>query len=65
MLCCSNYKAHMRLNRWLSGSILVRALPLIPTQGLTLEDVPMLVERCHTQMQTCIILCAVEFDRFC
>jgi 1-acyl-sn-glycerol-3-phosphate acyltransferase len=54
VLCCSNYKAHMRLNRWHSGHIAVRALPPIATTGLTLEDVPALMAQCHGLMRTCI-----------
>ncbi len=53
-LCCSNYKAHMALNRWHSGTVLMHALPPIPTQGLTLEDIPGLMNRCHAQMLACI-----------
>ena len=30
-LCCSNYKRSMRLNRWRSGTLVIRALPPIPT----------------------------------
>jgi 1-acyl-sn-glycerol-3-phosphate acyltransferase len=53
-LCCSNYKRTMRLNRWHSGTLAIRALPPIPTRGLTLEDVPALVAQCRQQMVDCI-----------
>jgi 1-acyl-sn-glycerol-3-phosphate acyltransferase len=53
-LCCSNYKRDMRLNRWQSGKLRIRSLPPIPTAGLTLDDMPALMERCREQMVTCI-----------
>ena len=53
-LCCSNYKRDMRLNRWHSGQLIIRALPPIPTAGLTLDDMPALMERCREQMAACI-----------
>lgn len=53
-LCASNYKNHMHLNRWHSGTVKVRSLPPIPTAGLSLDDMPALIERCRTQMQECI-----------
>jgi 1-acyl-sn-glycerol-3-phosphate acyltransferase len=53
-LCASNYKNHMRLNRWHSGTVKVRSLAPIPTVGLGLDDMPALMGRCHAQMQECI-----------
>jgi len=53
-LCTSNYKNHMRLNRWRSGKVMIRSLPAIPTTGLSLDDMPALMERCRSQMQECI-----------
>lgn len=53
-MCCSNYKRDMRLNRWHSGKLRIRALPPIPTEGLTLDDMPALMERCRAQMVACI-----------
>lgn len=53
-LCCSNYKKTKRLNRWRSGKVLIRALPPIPTTGLTLDDLAELMERCREQMVACI-----------
>jgi len=49
-LCCSNYKSTMDLNRWHSGTIVIHTLPPIPTTGMTLDDMPALMERCHSQM---------------
>ena len=53
-VCASNYINSMRLNRWRAGHVIVRALPPIPTAGLTLDDMPALMERCHADMQRCI-----------
>jgi 1-acyl-sn-glycerol-3-phosphate acyltransferase len=53
-LCCNAYINSMRLNRWHSGQLIIRALPPIPTAGLTLDDMPKLMERCREQMVACI-----------
>ena len=53
-ICCSNYKRTMRLNRWRSGSLRIRALPPICTEGMTPDDMPMLMEQCRAQMVACI-----------
>jgi len=53
-LCCNAYINSMRLNRWRSGQLIIRALPPIPTAGLTLDDMPALMERCREQMAACI-----------
>ena len=53
-ICCSNYKRTMRLNRWHSGSLRIRALPPLSTAGMTLDDMPSLMERCRGQMVECI-----------
>lgn len=53
-LCCNAYINSMRLNRWRSGQLIIRALPPIPTAGLTLDDMPALMERCREQMADCI-----------
>lgn len=53
-LCANTYITSMRLNRWHSGKLIIRALPPIPTAGLTLEDMPALMEQCREQMATCI-----------
>lgn len=53
-LCCSNYKNSMNLNRWHSGTIVIHTLPPIATTGMTLDDMPALMERCRTQMAACL-----------
>ena len=53
-VCVSTYVKHMRLNRWRSGKILIRSLPAIPTAGLSLDDMPLLIARCREQMRECI-----------
>ncbi|MCY1555805.1 1-acyl-sn-glycerol-3-phosphate acyltransferase [compost metagenome] len=53
-VCVSSYVKHIRLNRWNSGSIMIRALPAIATAGLSQADLPRLIETCRTQMQQCI-----------
>ena len=53
-VCVSNYARDMRLNSWDAGKVMIRALPEIPTSGLTLDDMPQLIERCHAQMNACI-----------
>jgi 1-acyl-sn-glycerol-3-phosphate acyltransferase len=53
-ICCSNYKRTMRLNRWHSGPLRIRALPPLSTAGMTLDDMPELMERCRGQMVECI-----------
>lgn len=58
-VCVSTYSAHMRLNRWNSGHVLIRSLPPIPTAGMTTNDIPALAQQCHTQMRQCI----EELDR--
>lgn len=53
-ICCSNYRRTMRLNRWRSGPLRIRALPPISTAGMTLDDMPELMERCRGLMVECI-----------
>ena len=53
-VCVSSYSKTMRLNRWNSGSILIRSLPAIPTAGMNLDDMPALIERCQQAMSECI-----------
>lgn len=62
-LCCSNYKRTMRLNRWHSGKLVIRALPPISTAGMTLDDMPELMEQCRGQMVACIELLDGETGR--
>lgn len=58
-ICASQYVNHWKLNRWHSGTIYLRALPPIPTTGLTLQDMPALMATCHARMAECI----AELDR--
>ena len=53
-VCVSTYSQHLKLNRWHSADIQIRSLPAIPTAGLTLEDMPALIEQCREQMRECI-----------
>jgi len=53
-LCANNYVRGMSLNRWHSGTVAMRALPPIPTAGMTLDDMPKLMAQCQAQMQACI-----------
>ena len=53
-ICCSNYKRSMRLNRWRSGPLRIRALPPSSTEGMTPDDMPKLMEHCRAQMVACI-----------
>ena len=53
-VCTSTYIKHMQLNRWKSGIIKIRSLAPIPTLGLTLDDLPALIEQCQQQMRACI-----------
>jgi 1-acyl-sn-glycerol-3-phosphate acyltransferase len=53
-LCANNYVRTLNLNRWRSGEVAMRALPPIPTAGLTLDDMPALMDKVHAQMKACI-----------
>ncbi|MEO7107783.1 MAG: 1-acyl-sn-glycerol-3-phosphate acyltransferase, partial [Rhodoferax sp.] len=53
-ICCSNYKRTMRLNRWHSGPLRIRALPPMSTTGMTLDDMPALMEQCRDLMVVAI-----------
>ncbi|MDE2594460.1 MAG: 1-acylglycerol-3-phosphate O-acyltransferase [Burkholderiales bacterium] len=62
-LCTSTYKKHMKLNRWHSGDVLIKSLPAIPTEGLTMHDMPALMARCHAEMAQCIAELDEEVSR--
>lgn len=62
-LCTSTYKKHMQLNRWHSGDVLIKSLPAIPTAGLTMDDMPALMARCHADMAQCIAELDAEVSR--
>ena len=53
-ICVNNYTRGMKLGRWRSTTIVLRALPAIPTSGMTLDDLPELMATCHAQMAACI-----------
>lgn len=53
-VCISRYRRTLRLGRWRSGQVRVRALAPIATQGLTHKDTAELLQRCRAQMQQTI-----------
>ncbi|MFW9616378.1 1-acylglycerol-3-phosphate O-acyltransferase [Aquabacterium sp.] len=53
-ICANNYVRGLNLNRWHSGTLIIRSLPPVPTEGLTIDDMPALIERCHADMAACI-----------
>ncbi len=62
-VCVSSYVKHMRLNRWNAGSIKIRSLPAISTAGMTLDDIPELMQRCWDLMQQTIAQLDAELVR--
>lgn len=62
-VCVSTYVKSMKLNRWNSGSVMIRSLPAIPTAGLTLDDMPSLIEQCQKAMSECIAAMDQELAR--
>ena len=62
-VCVSSYGKNMHLNRWNSGSIKIRSLPAIPTAGMTLDDIPELMQRCWDLMQQTIAQLDAEVAR--
>jgi 1-acyl-sn-glycerol-3-phosphate acyltransferase len=53
-VCVSNYARDMRLNRWNAGTVMIRSLPPLPTEHLTLDDMPQLIDTCRERMEACI-----------
>lgn len=53
-VCVSRYSKRLGLNSWRQRTVIVRSLPPIATAGLSQQDLPVLIEQCHTQMQQCI-----------
>ena len=53
-VCVSRYARRLSLNSWRQRTVIVRSLPPIATTGMTLQDLPALIEQCHGQMQQCI-----------
>lgn len=50
----STYSKKVNINRWKSGKIIAQCLPLIPTEGMTKEDVPALMEKTYNVMSECL-----------
>jgi 1-acyl-sn-glycerol-3-phosphate acyltransferase len=44
----------MKLNSWHAGTVHIQVLPAISLTGLTKDDLPMLMQTCHQQMQATI-----------
>ncbi|MHA6493595.1 lysophospholipid acyltransferase family protein [Pseudomonas borbori] len=53
-VCVSNYAKSLDAGRWNSGRIMIRSLPAIPTEGLSMADLPELIDTCRTRMEHCI-----------
>jgi 1-acyl-sn-glycerol-3-phosphate acyltransferase len=53
-MCCSNYKNAMHLNRVRAGEVRIRALKSIATTGMTLDDMPALMQQCQDRMAQCL-----------
>ncbi len=53
-ICASSFAQQIDLNKWNAGTILIRILPPIPTQGLSDSDMNTLVEQTHSIMQSTI-----------
>lgn len=53
-VCINTYRRTMRLNRLHAGKVIIQDLPAIPTTGMTMEDVPALMEQCRNAMLACI-----------
>jgi 1-acyl-sn-glycerol-3-phosphate acyltransferase len=53
-VCANNYTRTMNLNRKVGGVAVIRTLPPISTEGMTPDDVPALMQRCHADMAACI-----------
>jgi len=62
-VCVSRYARRIRLNRWNGGQIMIRSLPAIPTAGLSLDDLPRLIDDCRAQMQQRIAAMDQELAR--
>lgn len=53
-VCVSTYPQHVKLNSWNGGTIYLRSLDAIATEGLGKKDLPDLMETCRQQMLQCI-----------
>lgn len=53
-VCANNYTRTMDIGRKVGGVAIIRTLPPISTEGMTPDDVPALMQRCHADMAACI-----------
>lgn len=53
-ICASSYPKIMQLNQLQAGTVHIQVLPAISVAGLTKDDLPMLMQTCHQQMQATI-----------
>ncbi|MBT5094606.1 MAG: 1-acyl-sn-glycerol-3-phosphate acyltransferase [Halobacteriovoraceae bacterium] len=53
-VCISSFHKNLDLNSWNSGTIKVKVLPPILTEGMTMEDVTELSNNAHALMSQCI-----------
>ncbi len=55
----SSYSKKLDLNKWQSGKIITKRLPIIETKGMTKEDAPRLMQETRQAMLNCL----EELDR--
>lgn len=53
-ICASSYPRNIQLNRLNAGEVHIEVLPAISLDGLGKNDLPMLMQTCHQQMQDTI-----------
>jgi 1-acyl-sn-glycerol-3-phosphate acyltransferase len=53
-VCVNNYTRGWNLRRCRTGEVQMRALPPIPTQGMSVDDMPALMAQCEQAMRTAI-----------
>ncbi|MCP5334360.1 MAG: 1-acylglycerol-3-phosphate O-acyltransferase [Oceanospirillaceae bacterium] len=53
-ICTSSYPTGIQLNRLNAGEVHIEVLPAISLEGLGKDDLPMLMQTCHQQMQDTI-----------
>jgi 1-acyl-sn-glycerol-3-phosphate acyltransferase len=54
MVAANNYVRKLNLNRWHSGTVILRSLPPVSTAGMTLDDMPALMTDCHARMKSLV-----------
>lgn len=62
-LAFSSYVATVNLNKWKSGSIIMEALPPIPTQDLTIDEISTLIDKCFNILSEKISLLDTEIAK--